>query len=179
MTEFRNDPQEQAAASQPYVYQPPPRRPGWATAIGVISIVWASMTLLCNVVSQAREMEQPEWLDSLPQWMGTYQAVSTVVGLLAAIILLVGGIQLLKRRRSGRTCCLLYSGINLVTTAIGVIILVIWLLPAMREQMVPGGPYEIALIVGISAGIAIPTGWPLFLIVWFNLPGIRRQMEQW
>ena len=162
MTEFQSDPQE------PPVGQPQPPRPRWATVIGVISIIWASLKLLC--------CGWASFLNNL--W---YFTMAEVVGFVAAFILFVGGIQLLRQRRWARRCLLLYGGITaavLACVSVPFAIRVIpWILgaPPWREWE----PELSASLAHAIFGFLISLAWPVFVLIWFNRPAIRRQMSDW
>lgn len=161
----------------------PPRRPGWATAIGVISIILAGVGLICTPISLAMEDLLPKLnpgaptfdiKDYLPEWYGTCHTVMILVGLAMSVLLLVGGITVLRKHRSARALYLTWAGVQVVLTVISNVILLAYMdlssAPrTMRFAMIPG------IVVGIPIGLA----YPVFLLVWFNRAKIKQQVSAW
>src|SRR5689334_5975232 len=87
----------------------PDERRTWPTAIGVISIVWASLGLICNSCS-AIQHAVPGLLSGLapggpqaaPQAGSPVMLGLAIVGFFWSILLLVAGIRTLSRAPAGR-----------------------------------------------------------------------------
>ena len=159
----------------------PSKRAAWPTAIGVISIVWASLGLICTPLSMLGNKFNPEakeMQDKFPDWYITYLTAGSLAGIALAILLLVAGICLLKRVRAARRLHVTYAGVSMVLAVVGLVIVITVLFPSLRESDMS----KAAVIGGIAGGIigtAVGMAWPIFLLVWFSLRKIRQQVQQW
>lgn len=161
----------------------PTKRPGWATAIGVISVVLAGLGLVCTRIGLAIKDVTSKLApgtptvnieDYFPDWYGTYQTVAILVGIALSVILLAGGVSVLRKRAAARTLHLAWAGINLV---LGVINNVISLGFMDLSSAPPGARFRaiLLIIIGIPAGLA----YPVFLLIWFNRAKIKQQLSTW
>ncbi|MAB82388.1 MAG: hypothetical protein CMJ24_02990 [Phycisphaerae bacterium] len=100
----------------------PPRAAGsqTPTVLGVIGIIWAAISLLCTLSIFGDAQIQAK----------VYTTVSAVLGLLLGLWLLLGSINLLRRKRSARSMLVSWSIIKIVVT----IALLVWGL-AYTDQM--------------------------------------------
>jgi hypothetical protein len=92
----------------------PPRAAGsqTPTVLGVIGIIWAVISLLCTLNFFGDAQIQAK----------VYSTVSAVLGLLLGLWLLLGSINLLRRKRSARSLLVSWSIIKIVVT----IALLVW-----------------------------------------------------
>lgn len=157
----------------------PPRRPGWATAIGVISVVLAGMGLICTPISLAMQDLLPKLMpgapiidirDYYPEWYGTYYTIMIFVGLALAVLHLAGGITVLRKHTLARALYLTWAGANLVLTVINIVISLAFMDLSSAPRTV-----RIATIIGIPVGLA----YPVFLLIWFNRAKIKQQVSAW
>lgn len=118
----------------PPFYSPPtmpvaaPTRPGWITALGIISIVLGSMGLLCcgcvtfgmGMLPFVKDMDHPSLADNenveqaktlLEEQPGYYAAQVAFFGahFILSVILIVGGAGLLRLKPTGRALCLTWA----------------------------------------------------------------------
>ena len=175
----------QIPPTSPVEIPPPAEPPKWPGTVGVISIVWASLGMLCGVCGPAALLLMPMLMKKAEDQNGPYppellpsklQVALSFTGLPIAILLLWAGIATLRRQRSGRPLHLVYAiislGLAIAATAAGVV--------HMQEQHefmahnasnawvknMPKG----ADIGGLIFGIVVGTAYPLFALVWFTLP---------
>lgn len=155
----------------------PPRKPVWPTVIGVISIVLASLAIICTPVSLAINAANPAYanlMGRLPEWFATYQLVATFFGIGASFLLLAGGIQLVRRRPSARAILLIYAGIGLAGQVVGLLAV-----GSALSGADLAGPERAGFIGGMCGGMVAGLAYPVFLLIWFLRGGIRREMATW
>lgn len=122
----------------------PESRPGWPTGLGIFSIVWGSLGLLCGACATAMTFIQGPMLE----WAAKMQAqgpqnpnaptmptgpvpvelqpnVAQILGAvlhpLGGLILLVAGIMLCMRKPAARMLHLVYAVVSVIGTAIGMV----------------------------------------------------------
>lgn len=124
-------------------------RPGWPTGLGIFSIVWGSLGVLCGGCTAASTFAQGlmlEWAAKMqaqgPQQAGAgalptgpipaelqpsaMQVVGGVIHPLGGVILLVAGILLCMRRPVARMTHLVYAAVSLLGTIVGVMGVMSW-----------------------------------------------------
>jgi hypothetical protein len=173
--------------------------PAWPKVIGIISIVLASLGLLCNgcgfgwyfaqgpVLRMAENAPQQPGQPKLgppPQemFMPVGMAFLTVVGVALSVFLLMAAIGLLRRRPAARMMLLGYAAFSLVLIAVSTVLqfqqqaaLAAW------AKANPTSPWAaqanpMGAIIGAVLGIIIGGAWPVFLLIWFGL--VKTKPEQ-
>jgi hypothetical protein len=164
---------------------PPPypqRPPSWPKVIGIISIVFAGLGLICTPIGLAtREAAGPagaEAMEGAPPWYATYQTASALAGIVVAAILLVAGILLCKRRPAGRTMHITYAILNIVV-AVGNVIAAASAVGQMDSGPAGAAPFKGVFIGGIVIGLVIGLAYPIFILVWFTRPKVRDEVAAW
>lgn len=130
----------------------------------------------------------------------TIQAITSFVGLLAAILLLVGGIKLIRRRRCAQTLHLVYAILGIISVCVAIALhsysmsimtdtmgglpfgeMDPGMDPAMGEQMSNLMRAQFSMMSVFGAIMIGATGlpYPVFLLVWFLRPKVRREVEGW
>ncbi|MFB3893564.1 MAG: hypothetical protein ACE15C_16245 [Phycisphaerae bacterium] len=167
---------------EPYPSPPPgyypymaPRKPSWPVVIGVISIVLASMGLVCTpltLVFNNFGAIQKSQRDVFPQWFLDAGTITSVIGIGQALLLLIAGILLAKRRPGARSLHLVYGWLGVA----GAVASVVMLFSLNFASMPPAGKIGV-----VSGAIAIPVAlaYPIFLLVWFMRARIAREMAEW
>jgi len=161
----------------PQAYQHPSGRAGWATAIGIISIVLASLNFICLPVLVVATLLGPRWQKTagLPvEWYGPFQLVLAGIGAALAAVLLAAGISLLGRRRSGRTLHLAWAALSVLMCLVNNAVAFTTMSPAKL-------PPRLAASTILSVIIMIPVAlaYPVFLLIWFNRAKIKQQVSRW
>jgi hypothetical protein len=148
---------------------PSPRRPGAATAAGVLAIIYGSLGLLCGVCGLASLLIQgaggnnmffggdpaqadlqKKLQDALARDLPAYEAVQiggNLLGLIEAVALLVGGIGVLNMRRWARTLVMTFSFIAIASGIFQVYYQTVFVFPSMNNVfqnelpgLLPAGP---------------------------------------
>lgn len=124
-------------------------RPGWPTALGIFSIVWGSLAVLCGACASVSTFAQGpmlEWAAKMqaqgPQTPGApampsgpipaemqpnaAQIVTGLIHPLGGVVLLVAGILLCMRRPAARATHLVYAVVSLLGTVVGVVGVMMW-----------------------------------------------------
>lgn len=169
-----------------------PEPPQWPKVIGIISIIWGSFAVLCNVCGLLQGMfgnmmqGQGGGQPGMPQFqappptlaMLVTQVLSTLIG----VVLLIAGVMTLKRRPVGRPLHLGYAACSIVVGLVGTV--VSWdytqtMLQAMEQQMAADpktaaqasqimGMARMFSIFGIVIGVIISMAYPIFCLIWFG-----------
>lgn len=152
----------------------------WPVVIGVISIVLSSLGLVCGGCGAGVLAMLPSMMKSqgpLPPTMSLNgpMAVHMGLGVLNAIVLLVGGILLIRRNPTGRLLHLVYAVTGLPLVAFG-----IWVqmnqMAAMDQWVLENADSPFAQghsaaggMIGMVVGAVLGGGWPVFLLIWFGV----------
>jgi hypothetical protein len=153
-------------------------RPRWPTVVGVISMVLGAPASISLVLGLAWLVTGGGPLMGIAKLRGMTLAGNIVLGVYvfgASLLLFLGGGGLVRRCSWGRTLLLVYAWGTLVLLAA---YLGMWFL-----SFVTGGYRDCTNFAGMAwVGIRpwLPHGvYPLFLVIWFLRPGIKRQVAGW
>lgn len=174
------------------------REPSWPQAFGIIAIIVGAMSgliglssLLTMSMSQAfvPGTGQNEALAAAMRESIRLQGMLGIAKALVAPVLIIGGIGLIRRRRWGVGAALVWSVLKMVI-GIGAAVAGVQIQRAVMSTMGAGasGPAAPAvpppaLFFGQVVGAAFPLVWewaaPVFLLVWFMMPGVRATVREW
>lgn len=172
--------------------------PSWPVPIGVIAIVLGSLGALGGVsgvlsplyVKFMRSAMPPgqAWaMDITERWM-TYTVTAAAVSMILAIVLLIAGIGIVRRRRwsCGRvkTWACLKIVLVLFTAVMQGLIQRETFEGIQQQQPMMGGPASQSFVVGVAIGttaLALLWGWalPVFMLIWFSRRQIRNEVASW
>jgi hypothetical protein len=167
----------------------PVEPPSWPKVVGIISIVMASLSLVCgacgiiqNGMSLASGGKDLPMANGNTMHLPAPSALSVVAqgaGWLWAILLLVAGIMTLKRVANGRMLHIVYAAVSIVLGIAGTALAmgdVARMTEALNQdpQMAQmAGIMKPAMYGGMCIGVALALGYPVFLLVWFGAMGKR------
>lgn len=200
MTQW-NAPQDAGMMTPPteggYLEERPTR---WPTVIGVIAIVLASLGMLCTCGSVfspqflkwAQEQAQKAGrsdpaMDAQIEVMSQFYAIFVgllIIGFILAIVQLIAGITLLRRRRSARGMFMVYALVALILAILNIGLQVVMTqaisakLHEQGETAAAAGAWASAAF-GLCIGIVLGMGWPVFLIIWFSRQKIKNEVATW
>jgi hypothetical protein len=142
---------------------PSPRRPGAATAAGVLAIIYGSLGLLCGVcglatlimqgaggnnmlfgADPAQAELQKKLQDAMVKDLPAYDVVQiagSVLGLMVAVALLLGGIGILNMRRWARTLVITFSFVAIAWDLFQIYYQTVFVFPSMNDafqNVLPG-----------------------------------------
>jgi hypothetical protein len=157
--------------------------PGWPKPIGILSIVFGSISVVCGGFGVAMMFVMPSMMgaavgdDPLPPTMtpGLVQIVLMVASVLINVLLVVGGITCLSRKIAARYMHLVY-GIGMIVLSIAGVMFQFQLMAQMDlyVQDYPDNPisqgYNRPMQLGSALAMtALSLAWPIFCLAWFGL----------
>ena len=177
----------------------PPRQSSWPTAIGIIAIVAGAFGTLGGIWGTIA----PFLMSSMGEWFGTmapgqpntfamlegvkyYMAGISFMGMVLAILLLVGGVMLI-RRRSAAAKPLVYWAIFKILYSI-VACAINWFVQqeqfAQMQQNMPqqGMPqYFTTVFLDVTVVISLLWLWalPVFILIWFSRRKVKSEVADW
>lgn len=160
-----------------------PEPPKWPKPVGITSIVFASLGLICNgcgvfgslASDQMYKMAEPQ-LGPAPDVLKPTAAVTVIsmLGFLWAILLLIAGILTLTRNYAGRLTHIVYSIGGILLISIGTY-LQLEQQAAFKEwaRQNPDSQWVLQVdnpigMISMVVGILIGLSWPLFCLIWFG-----------
>jgi hypothetical protein len=160
----------------------PARPPRWPIVIGILSIClagWGMVSLQLSQSNARMNSAAREILTMFPDWYMEYSEGAVFIGLGVSVILLLAGIQTLRRKPRGRMWHMLYAALAIIQVVIGCILFSIALGQLdSTSQSQPVTYYDIVQVSGF-AGMRSGAAYPIFLLIWFSLRKIREQVRQW
>ena len=182
----------------------PPQQPGeiggpeqaatWPKIIGVISIVFGSVAclsgawgLLAPRLMEAVAVKAPQSqaapFAAMEGW-GTWIVVSSALTMLIAPVLLVAGIDLVRRRRRGIKLGRVWAVLKMIFAVAGSYLGFVMIQEQFRQmpqQKLPvGGDFFVVMgVVGAVAGVLWSCAYPVFLLIWFSRAKVRTEYTQW
>lgn len=196
-------PEMPSSAPPPFQSGSLPETHRWAGVVGTIAIIFGVAGVLqggCGIVASLFGSEIYESMSSIaPQsadQMAAQQAANerflwmntglSLLSMLVATVLLVGGIQLLRRRATSATLLRLWALAKLVLAILlagaGWMVFQAQLEWMQAEQNASGASADLmrgAAIFGIALGLLWQWALPIFMIVWFSRAPIRASVARW
>lgn len=168
--------------------------PKWPKVVGILSIVFGALNLVCNGIGSVFAFLTPTFMKSaeaqspggFPPSMTAFNPLMAglmVVSLCFGVLLLLAGIMTLNRRAVGRPMHIVYSLGAIVMLVVGIVMqlqqideLAAWVRDnpdaAFSQQWSP-----ITTYVSMAIGIVIGGGYPVFCLVWFGAMGKRPEID--
>jgi hypothetical protein len=168
----------------------PNRRPGWATAIGIISICVGSyyaLSLVCTPIAlvfqrliMAHHGMQNTIAQTMPPWYLPVVLTMSAIAGIGGVILLIGGVKLLKRRPAAITWHMVYA-LLLIVVAVAQAIQSVALTAHMAANMPAHMQKMMRPFTGIGAvfGLLWTCAYPVFCLVWFNRRKTKDAIARW
>ncbi len=200
------DPAEQAPAMPPPSdpAEVPPSPSTWPTVIGVIAIVLGGLgalfgclgafsPLFMGMMQSIVPEGQVTGLEGMMDW-AVWLVALAVVSMLIAVLLLVAGIGITKRRAWGPKVALVWAGLKMIFVVVNSVIgylVQIAQFEAMQEAMandqnMPAGMgafmgslMQAFGIFGLLIGVLWGWALPVFLFIWFARKKIRTETAGW
>lgn len=192
-----------APPTQPGTIATPQRPANWPVVIGTIAIVFGSGGILIGLWGAAAPlgMRLFEWamaqsqpsavvelqVDAMQAWL-PWTVVSSLVAVAIAILLLLGGIRLTKRRCSSMRLLKFWAVMKIPVVVI-VTIAGIFVEERQFEIMsqtsggIPmplgGGFFDLMIVVGLVFGLAWGWALPVFLLIWLTRGKIKNEVAGW
>ncbi len=157
--------------------------PSWPKVIGIISISWACIGLICSVCGGVQivtgGMKQPG-LEDMPNIAASpLSIISLLIGVVVAVLLLIAGVLLVQRKPIAKPLHVVYGVVGLGSLLLAVVaqfqglaVFEQYLLdnaqkPEIQQMMkVPIMTIQRAIVISIDVVFAI---YPVFCIFWFGI----------
>ena len=181
-----------------------PQRPtNWPMVIGTIAIVFGSGGILVGLwgaaaplgmrlFEWAMEQSQPSavvelQVDAMQAWL-PWTVVSSLLATAIAMLLLLGGIRLTKRRRSSMRLLKFWAAMKIPVV---VIVTVAGILAQERQFEIMsqssggiptpfgGGFADLMMVMGLVFGLAWGWALPVFLLIWLTRGKIKNEVAGW
>ena len=186
------------AAMSTNPYQPPtqfsepsspggPQHPTAATVFGILNILFGvmglcglAMTVVLLFVPFNPQMTKDNPALQLMEenaFYRTFNQVGILLGFVAAVVLIIGGIGLLQTKPYGRSLSIGYGIYAVVACLLGTILNVVFVFPALLEKAnaAGGGPASAAAYGGIGGGVfgaCVGLIYPSLLLYFMYRPNI-------
>lgn len=154
-----------------------PKKPFWHIPIGVISLALAGMGALNMPVSMLLRKFDPGQkaiYKLLPEWYSAFATFSMILGFALSLILLVGGIMLIKRRLQACTLLVSYAIASLAVTCMNYAVI---LIGHVGDRLT--GTTKFGWNIGLFGVLPFILAWPIFLLIWLARAKIRTDMQAW
>lgn len=158
--------------------------PRWPGVVGTISIIWASLNMICGgcgvlspILMSFALAPAEEKFGPMPDVMrpGALQIAAAGGGLLWAIVLLVAGIMLTLRKPAARPLHIVYAAGSIVLSIAGTVLAILnqqaiaqWAANNPGSEWAKQSNPTISYIV-LAVAIILGLAWPVFCLVWFGL----------
>lgn len=176
----------------------------WSKVIGIISIILGGLgalsalwqiiaPFLMGTMGAFFSKMNPQGADpfiGMKQWQ--IPMVIVGVGLLGiAIMLLIGGVQVLSNKQAGMVMLKRWAfakiGFSVIAIAVGMMTQMAQMQAAMDQAntSTPGSgavaksAMMIGMVIGLFFGIAWAWAYPIFILFWFNKKNIREEISTW
>ncbi len=159
-------------------------RPGWPKAVGIISIVWGVVGVVCNGLGIASFFLTPMFMGQIPGGApdvlmnpAPLTLAPSVLGALASVFLIVAGAALAGRQPAARAMHLAYGAASIVLIGLS-----IWMQLGIQariaewcrqnsdtdfaRQQAQGG--SIGQVIGLFFAVVFLV-WPIFCLIWFGV----------
>jgi len=120
---------------------------------------------------------------AVTQKFAAWAIASNIFAVLVAVLLIVGGARLIKRRAKCRGTILLWGGLKFLVAVVAV---VLGYLSMQEHASLASGPSApgSAMMQGVAMfSLAFSFLWllalPVFMVVWFSRPRIRDEVAGW
>jgi hypothetical protein len=173
---------------------PPTERPTGVTVFAIFGFVFSSLGLLGLLGSVVMMLAGPAAAGNNPgvelfrtnQFYFAFIVVTSVLGMIASVVLFVAGVCLLKMMPLGRVLILAYAVYAIIAAVINGAVNLIYLIPAMRTQTsaAPAGTppsvqqfVETLTIVSMVGAMILTLAFPATILWYFNRPEIRQRFS--
>ena len=174
----------------------------WPTVVGIVGIVFGALGVLGGLIGAVSSLltdsimrsvapgiaaGQPDvqaMLDVATRWKGLTLALA-VVGLAVAAILLVGGIQLVRRRQNSIKNLRIWAAAKMLLVVANAILGVLIqqaTFKVMQQTLrasVPAGFGSMIAVFSVVFGLVWGWALPVFLLIWFARQKIKDEVTSW
>jgi hypothetical protein len=179
-------------------YAIPPAPPStWPTVIGVIAIIFgvfgclaaiyaALSPLIAEAVSRGVSTSRPTGFE-LASRMPVLTVIGSLLALGLAILLLVGGITLIRRSASSRGLCVTWATLKILYAVANTAVSYFLMKPVLDEMAqtqaqgagMPPGFMQQMMAFGMCVGFVWVLALPIFMLIWFSRAKIKEETASW
>lgn len=183
----------------------PPRQPGeiggtedrarWAKIIGIISIVlgaggcfgaaWGFVVpKFMGAMAERVPPNQAAAFANVQAW-GNWIVVNSALSLLIALLLVVAGASLVKRRRTGIRLARVWAVSKMLLAIVGAFVGLAMQQDQFQQMSqqnspLPGAPFlDVMVFVGVVIGLLWSCTFPVFVLIWFSRGKVKAEYCQW
>lgn len=160
----------------------------WPVVLGTIAVVLATLSVLAILIAVVTPMLTSNYGEMFGEdfadQMRGLTLVGAVVSACVAVLLLAGGISLLRRRRRSIATIKIWAALKIIVTFVGTMYGLTHQpdYAAMNTQT-PGGPpvglMQTFSTVGAVLGILWGCALPVFMLLWFRRSRIKEETAGW
>jgi len=163
----------------------PPVPPSWPKVIGIISIIWGSLGLVCGGCGMAMPIMMGAFMggqgQTLPPSMtlNPPQLIVTAIGMVGSILLIAAGVSTVSRKPVGSMLHIAYALLSVPISLLATYFA--WKSQGQMAQWVldnPSNPMAQAMsspgqqagqMIGLAFGVLLGLAYPIFCLVWFGI----------
>ena len=164
------------------------RKPSWPTVVGIISLCVAGLFglmtivgLLMNVLGLGN-VQQRQMMANMPDSFKTNQWLSGLFTIATYVVLAIGGVMLLKRRRAARTLHVAYALMGILMAIVGLVVMITMM---NHMPLPPNAPPQAQamlkpiMAIGAIFGMVFALAYPTFVLIWFTRPKVAQHIQTW
>ena len=164
------------------------RKPSWPIVVGIISLCVAGLFglmtivgLLMNVLGLGN-VQQRQMMANMPDSFKTNQWLSGLFTIATYVVLAIGGVMLLKRRRAARTLHVAYALMGILVAISGLVVMITMM---NHMPLPPNAPPQAQamlkpiMAVGAIFGMVFALAYPTFVLIWFTRPKVAQHIQTW
>jgi len=164
------------------------RKPSWPIVVGIISLCVAGLFglmtivgLLMNVLGLGN-VQQRQMMANMPDSFKTNQWLSGLFTIATYVVLAIGGVMLLKRRRAARTLHVAYALMGILMAIVGLVVMITMM---NHMPLPPNAPPQAQamlkpiMAVGAIFGMVFALAYPTFVLIWFTRPKVAQHIQTW
>jgi hypothetical protein len=163
--------------------------PKWPKTVGILSVCWGGLGLLCNGCGAAGILMQSTFLKSAEEQLGPMPDVMKpppaqigliAIGVVWTILLIIAGILLISRKQISITLHLIYAigGIlmGLIAAFVGIrqnLAIAQWVQSNPTDKWAQNANPVLGWVF-LAIGLVLGLAWPIFCAAWF---GAKRKAD--
>jgi uncharacterized membrane protein len=164
------------------------RKPSWPIVVGIISLCVAGLFglmtivgLLMNVLGLGN-VQQRQMMANMPDSFKTNQWLSGLFTIATYVVLAIGGVMLLKRRRAARTLHVAYALMGILVAISGLVVMITMM---NHMPLPPNAPPQAQamlkpiMAIGAIFGMVFALAYPTFVLIWFTRPKVAQHIQTW
>ena len=162
--------------------------PAWPTVVGIVSLCVAGLFglmtivgLLMNVLGLGN-VQQRQMMANMPDSFKTNQWLSGLFTIATYVVLAIGGVMLLKRRRAARTLHVAYALMGILMAIVGLVVMITMM---NHMPLPPNAPPQAQamlkpiMAIGAIFGMVFALAYPTFVLIWFTRPKVAQHIQTW